>query len=234
MTRYGRANVGFLWVILEPMILCVGVMLLWSVMKGSYDHGVQVIAFVFTGYMPLTLQRHMSNSAVFILRMSKSTLIHKNITYYDNLISRVMLEFIATSTAALVIYFSLILLGLMTPAYDFGQLLLGWLLMAFLAAGIAFIYAGLSEAYEVAEKLLPAFNYLMLPLCGFFFMVEWLPQNVQQLALYMPLVHAFEAVRAGMFGPSTITHYSLQFALCSSILMIGIGFLIISRVRDRI
>ncbi len=168
MTRYGRENVGFLWVVLEPMLLCIGVMILWSILKGGYDHGIQVIAFVFTGYMPLTLQRHMSNSAVFILRMSKSTLIHRNITYYDNLISRIVLEFTATSAAALIIYSFLTSLMLMTPAYDFGQMLLGWFLMAIISAGIAFVYAGISEAYEVAEKLLPAFNYLMLPLCGFF------------------------------------------------------------------
>ena len=30
MMRYGRENIGFVWVILEPMLLCTGVMILWS------------------------------------------------------------------------------------------------------------------------------------------------------------------------------------------------------------
>ena len=54
VTRYGRENVGFLWVILEPMILCVGVMVIWSFLKGSIEHGVQIVAFAFSSYMPLT------------------------------------------------------------------------------------------------------------------------------------------------------------------------------------
>ncbi len=108
ITRYGRENIGFLWVILEPMILCVGVMTLWSIVKGGYEHGVQIIAIVFTGYMPLTLQRHLSTAGIFVLSSSKSTLIHRNITYYDNFISRLLLEFIATSAAALIIYIVLV------------------------------------------------------------------------------------------------------------------------------
>ncbi len=234
MTRYGRENVGFLWVILEPMILCVGVMGLWSILKGGYEHGVHVIAFVFTGYMPLTLQRHVSGCGIFILRLSKSMLIHHNVTYYDNLISRIVLEFIATSAAALVIYSILLILGIMEPAHDFGQMLLGWLLMGCIAAGMAAIYAGLSEAYEVADKFLPAFNYLMLPLSGFFFMVDWLPFRVQEYALYVPFVHAFEAVRAGMFGPGIVTHHSYLYGFSSAAIMMCIGFIIINCVRDRV
>ncbi len=234
MTRYGRENIGFLWIILEPMILCVGVMGLFSFLKGGYEHGIQIVAFVFTGYMPLTLQRHVSSSGIFIMRMSKSTLIHHNVTYYDNFISRVLLEFIATSSAALIIYFILLILKIIEPAYDFGQMIIGWLLMGSLAAGIACLYAGLSESYEVADKFLPAFNYLMLPLSGFFFMVDWLPAQVQQYALYVPLVHAFEAIRAGMFGPSLVTNYSYIYALSCAAVMMCIGLCIINRVRDRV
>ena len=67
MRRYGRGNLGFLWVLLEPMILTVGVMLIWSVAKGEQEHGIEIIAFVLTGYMPLTLWRHMTNGGVFLL-----------------------------------------------------------------------------------------------------------------------------------------------------------------------
>ncbi len=234
MTRYGRENIGFLWVVLEPMILCVGVMALWSIIKGGYEHGVQIVALVFTGYMPLTLQRHLSISGIFILRASKSTLIHRNITYYDNLLSRLLLEFIASSVAAIVIYCLLLAFSILSPAYDLGGVIIGWILMGVIASGIAFIYAGISEAYEAAEKFIPAFSYLLMPLSGCFFMVDWLPFGAQQLILYMPLVHAFEAVRSGMFGPTITTHFSLSYGFGCGFCMIAIGISVINSVRDRI
>ncbi|WP_156395788.1 ABC transporter permease [Bosea sp. Leaf344] len=234
MTRYGRENIGFLWLILEPMLLCVGVMALWSILKGGYEHGVQIIAIVFTGYMPLTLLRHLSNSGIFILRSSKNTLIHRNITYYDNLISRFCMEFLATSAAALVIYAVLIIFRFVEPAHDFGMILAGWLLMGCIASAMGCLYAGLSELSEPIEKFMPAFNYLMLPLSGCFFMVNWLPFEAQQLVLYIPLVHAFEAIRAGMFGPSIITHYSLSYGFGCALIIASSGILLINWVRDRV
>ncbi len=234
MTRYGRGNLGFLWVIVEPMILCVGVMALWSVLKGGYEHGIQLVALIYTGYMPLTLQRHLCASGIFIMRSSKSTLIHRNISYYDNLLVRVALEFISTTAAAAMIYLFLFLFKLIGPMYSFGTVLLGWTMMACMATGMAFLYAGLSESYEVVEKFLPAVNYLILPISGCFFMVDWLPYEAQQIIQYMPLVHAFEAVRAGMFGPSIVSHFSAFYGFSFGLILISVGMILINAVRDRV
>ncbi len=234
VTRYGRENIGFLWVIIEPMLLCVGVMLVWSVLKGGYEHGVKVVAVVFTGYMPLTLQRHMSGAGIYILRSSKSTLIHRNISYFDNLLVRMFLEFVATSAGAAVIYTILVLVHLVEPAYDFGYILLGWAMMGVIAFGIGCLYAGISEKYEFLEKFIPAFNYLLVPFSGCFFMVEWLPYEARELILYVPLIHAFEVIRAGMFGPSVVAHYYLLYAFACAFLMTAAGFIMISSVRDRV
>ncbi len=106
--------------------------------------------------------------------------------------------------------------------------------MACIASGLACLYAGLSESVAAVEKFLPAFNYLLLPVSGCFFMVEWLPAKVQELVLYIPLVHAFEAVRSGMFGPSVVTHFSLFYGFSSACFMAAVGMVLINWVRDRV
>ncbi len=35
IVRFGRENLGFLWVVIEPMLLCVGVMGIWKITKES-------------------------------------------------------------------------------------------------------------------------------------------------------------------------------------------------------
>ena len=62
MMRYGRANIGFLWLILEPMILCGGVIGLRWFIQSHEEHGISLVAFLLSGYMPLTLWRHLTNS----------------------------------------------------------------------------------------------------------------------------------------------------------------------------
>jgi capsular polysaccharide transport system permease protein len=234
MTRYGRENIGFLWFVIEPMILCVGVMAVWSLLKGGYEHGVQIISLVFTGYMPLTLQRHISSSGIYVIRSSKSTLVHRNITYLDNLLSKFFMEFIATTMAAIFIYTVLVYTSIMDSANDLSAVINGWLMMGCIALGYGCILAGLSEISEATEKFIPAFNYITVPLSGCFFMIDWLPTKLHDLVFYVPLIHAYEAIRAGVFGPSIVTHYSNLYGFGSALVMMCIGLIIIEYVRDRV
>jgi capsular polysaccharide transport system permease protein len=68
MTRYGRGNIGFLWLVLEPMILCAGVIGVRWALQSHHENGVPLVAMLLSGYMPLTLWRHITNRSIFILR----------------------------------------------------------------------------------------------------------------------------------------------------------------------
>src|SRR5262245_38184909 len=168
MMRYGRQNIGFLWVILEPMLLTAGVMAIWSLIKPPYEHGVQIVALVLTGYMPLTLWRHMTNAGVFAFRRNLGVLYHRHITLVDTLLARILLELVGTTTALLVVYGVLLAAEVVAPIADPGLAVFAWLLMGCLSAGIAIIFAILTEYSEVTERFIQPFQYLMLPLSGTF------------------------------------------------------------------
>src|SRR5215207_4407796 len=101
MMRYGRDNIGFAWVILEPLLLTAGVMVVWSFTMGTSRQGVKIVELVLTGYMPLTLWRHMTNGPIMIFRRSAPLLYHRRITLFDILAARQILEFAGTSAALL-------------------------------------------------------------------------------------------------------------------------------------
>src|ERR1700742_2532500 len=75
ISRYGRTNLSFLWLIVEPLILCVGVIIVWSFIRHD-SHGVPLIAFIVSGYMPLTLWRHVSSYAVSCIKHSAPLFYH--------------------------------------------------------------------------------------------------------------------------------------------------------------
>src|SRR5271166_1733383 len=89
----------------------------------------------------------------------------------------------------------------------------GWLFMGWISFGTGLILAGLSEANEVAERFLQPILYVTLPLTGAFYMVSWLPERAQKVALYSPLVHAMEMARDGTVGSSVEAHWSFPYLL---------------------
>ena len=58
ITRYGREGLGFLWVIGEPLVFCLGVVLMWNLIRPEYEHGIRLGPLGMTGYMALLLLRH--------------------------------------------------------------------------------------------------------------------------------------------------------------------------------
>jgi len=234
MMRYGRNNLGFLWVFVEPMILCVGVMTMWSLIRSPYENGIPIIGFVYTGYMPLTLWRHICNSGTHIFLRNSNLLYHRHVTLLDVLFTGMALEFAGTTAAFLIVGTTLIAAGLVEPPHDVGIIVAGWMLMGLLSSGVGCCLATLTDRFEVADKFIGPFQYLTIPLCGFMFMVAWLPTSIQHLVWYVPTVHCYEMIRSGFFGQTTETYYSFWYPAAWGIGLMAIGISFPDRVRDYI
>jgi capsular polysaccharide transport system permease protein len=234
MMRYGRNNIGFLWVVLEPMILTIGVMTLWSLIKAPFEHGVQVIAIVLTGYMPLTLWRHTTNNGVNLIRGSISALYHRHLTLLDVIAARMVTEFLGTSIAFLIVYVCLLALGFVDSIQDPGPLIIGWTLLGVMGSATALVIAALTEYYEASERLIQPFQYLLIPLSGTFFMVEWLPASAQELIWYNPLVHCYELFRSGFFGSRVTVHYDVWYPAAWTVFLFYLGLQVLDAARERV
>jgi capsular polysaccharide transport system permease protein len=234
MLRYGRNNIGFLWIVLEPMLLTSGVMLVWSLAHKPMQHGLPVVALVLSGYMPLTLWRHTSNGGILIIRRSLATLYHRHLSMFDIVCARMFTELASVTLALMTVYGALLAFGIVQPVADPGYFVLGWLLMAGLGSAFALLAAGLSEMSESVDRFLQPIQYLILPISGTFFMVDWLPYHVQPWALYNPLVHCYEAFRAGLFGEGVQTHFNAWYPLAWIVVMVYVGFHTLDMARERV
>lgn len=234
MMRFGRHHLGFVWTVLEPMILCAGVMIVWSLIKEPLVHGIPIITFVLTGYMPVTLWRHMTNPMIQILRGNASLLYHHSVSHVQVMLARSLLEFMSTSVALAVIYFVLLSAGLIKPISDPGLAMAAWLFTAWYYGAMGLLLGACTEYWEPAEKFIQPMQYLALPLSGMFFMVDWLPLSAQRLLLWNPAIHCFEMFRAGFLGPEISTHFDpFYLASCSFGLTI-FGAAAVHHVRDHI
>ncbi len=230
-TRYGRENLGFVWLVAEPLIFCVGVMGLWSMVRGRYDHGVPLLAFVMTGYLPLTFWRHVVQRAVQCFRSNASLLYHRQVKMMDLLIARVLLEFYGAIIAFAVIGFVFMSLGLYEPPRDWFLFYIGWFYFLLFTMSIGLIVGSLTEIYEWSEKLIGPLMYLQLPLGGSFYMVDWLPERFQPYAELIPTVQAFEMIRGGQFGSSVQVHYDMAYETLVCFALLSIGMLMCRNVH---
>ncbi|HEV2364503.1 MAG TPA: ABC transporter [Caulobacteraceae bacterium] len=233
-TRYGRNNAGFLWIAGEPLVFCAGAFTMWSLIRPPYEHGIRLLPFVMTGYLPLTLVRHMLSHGVVAVRANAGLLYHRRVTVLHLFTSRLALEFVGVSLAFVCVFVVLWTYGQVLPPPDLGRVYGGWFLLGWLSFGLGLIYGAIGTIFEVFDRFIAVLSYVMIPIIGTFYMAAWLPPKFRDALLVLPFIHTSEMIRAGFFGEFVRTYYNPPYVIAWAVCLTFVGLVIMRYVRERV
>ncbi|OCG19211.1 MULTISPECIES: ABC transporter permease [unclassified Gilliamella] len=223
ITRYGRNNIGFLWLFVEPMSLTLLISLMWFFFKINSVSNLNIVAFVLTGYPMAMMWRNASSRAKGAVTANQALLYHRNIKILDLVYARVFLEMIGASAAQVFVILLFTFVGVIAIPYDPFYMLCAWGLMCWFSLGLGLIIFVLSTKYEVFNKIWSTLSFILMPLSGTFFWVDTFPHEIQELLLYIPPVNGTEMFRSGYFGPSVITHQNISYLVSCNIVLLFAG-----------
>lgn len=211
-TRFGRGNLGYLWLFLEPAMLGGAIGSVHHIAGHALPGGLPTFVFWVIGYIPYYLFRGVLNRATSAIDSNRTLLFHRRITPFDLVLSRNLLEGAAALGAMAVFALGFGALLGHWPAQPI-VMLAGMALMLAFAHGVALLIAAGSVHTDLLDRVVHIVTYLMLPISGAFFMVFWLPTDLQRAALWIPTVHCFELVREGQFGSRVPTHHDIGYVM---------------------
>jgi capsular polysaccharide transport system permease protein len=233
-TRFGRENIGFLWVMVEPLLFAVLVGVIWRFMRGPEEHGVSIAAFVASGYVPLTFFRNSVQRSVRIFTANGSLMYHRQIKVLDFVFVRCLIEAIGSMMAFVAVLLILGSVGEFPIPSDWGAVIAGWVLYWLFTLSLCLILAPLSEVSDVLEKVLPVVTYIMIPFSGAFSMLSWLTPAAASFLYYSPFVHGMELMRYGIFGSAVNARWDITVPLIASMICAVIGLSLCRSVRRRL
>jgi capsular polysaccharide transport system permease protein len=211
ITRFGRENLGVLWLIAEPMLFTLGVTTLWTAAGLRHGSSIPIAAFAVTGYSSVLMWRNSASRACSAVIQNRSLLYHRNVHVIDVLLTRTALEIGGATGSFIVLSLFFIYIGWIAPPVDLLQVIFGWSMLAWFGTSLALIIGAATAFSEIAERLWHPTAYLLFPLSGAAFMVDWLPTNMQRFVLLLPMVHGSEMLRQGFFGNVVRTHYDVGY-----------------------
>lgn len=224
ITRFGRHNIGVLWLVGEPMIFTLGVAALWSAAGLSHGSGLPIIAFAITGYSSVLMWRNSVSRVNSSIQQNFGLLYHRNVRVIDVFLTRIILE-LAGATGSFIVLAVFFTAGeWIKPPEDLLQVIQGWAMLAWFGCALSLTIGAATAYSELVERLWHPASYLLFPLSGAAFMVEWLPPAGRQVVLLLPMVHGVEKVREGYFGSAVKTHYDLGYmaACCLVLTLVGL------------
>lgn len=222
ITRFGREGLGAIWMVAEPSMFIVGVMVIFSHIESSATYSIA--EYLAVSYPTLLFWRNGTNRVTKALEVNRALLHHQPIRPIDIIYSRILLEFSGAAGAFIILYLIFIQLGICQWPADVLTMALGYILIIFFSLAFVLIMAALSELSETIDRVSHIILYLMLPVSGVFIPLYALPEKFREMLLYFPLVDAVEYFHRGYYGDRMPTYYNIPYSIFIIITMTLFGY----------
>ena len=232
-TRFGRHNIGYLWLVIEPMILSGGIALTHLFTHVSLPYGFQPATFYSTGYITYIAMRNNVNRSSGLIESNKPLLFHRTVTLQDISWARTALEGLAVLGAMITITTAYVLLGFSDLPQRPYYILLGLILMTWLSGGLAMIITGLSQFSPLVERFVHPATYLMIPVSGMFFTLDELPPKISNLMKWVVFPQITDISRMGLRTEFNSTYVNFPYIICVCAVSTLIGMLLLRLARTR-
>ena len=233
-TRYGQHKLGFLWAILEPMIMVALFVAIFSNMRNDNPGGMPLVPFMLTGIVPFAFFRDVMNQLQGAISMNKTLFAFPQVTTFDVILARGILEILITLGVFGFLLAMAHLAGFTINVQRPLDVLAGCGLLAMLGIGTGFIFASISPILPSLRQISSAFLGRPLFLSsGLFFTAESIPSEIRHYLLYNPIMHMLELIRSAFCYEFETTHGSWQYATSWAVGALALGLLTHQALRKK-
>lgn len=234
-TRYGRDNIGYLWLIAEPMILASIITLIHANSPSAhYASDIGAVPFTIIGYTIFIIFRGVFNRSEGAIHANQTLLHHRMVSIFDILIARAIIEVAGCFIVLCILLFAATSLGYAELPERPLHLLAGVGFMAWWSFALGTLAAAFTYGNESLGRLMHPFSYFMIPASGAFYQMSWLPVSWQETLAWFPMPLIFEQARYGQFrsAPDTYVAPGYVAAVCAA--LTAWALLSLRRLRHRV
>lgn len=212
-TRFGAHQLGYTWALLEPALMTLTFVLMFSVVGRRPADDLDLFGFLVTGIVPYMLFTHSVAQVSQAINGNKGLLFYPQVKPLDVVFARVALEFCTYVAVFLFLMGANMLFQQRLLVDDPLLIVMGFAMASLLGAGLGLVFMGLGQLSNVAER---ARGPLMRPffwVSGLFFTAHSIPEDYRHLVLHNPVLHITEAVRSGWYPQHSDQYVNLPLVI---------------------
>jgi capsular polysaccharide transport system permease protein len=223
--RFGTRKLGYLWLILEPILHIVPFYFIRRLLSNTKE--IDLIIFLVTGIVTVLFFTKSVTKLQSSISANQALLAYRQIKPMDLVLSRLVIECIISIAifilmmAIFVLYFATIPHMRIFPVAVFALILL-----TILAFSFGVIFMVLTTRIPVLETVVPHIMRLVYLTSGAFFSVSDVPYSIRPLLLLNPIVHTVEILRFNMLPTQTTNHGDIIYLLMFTIITLFIALLL--------
>ena len=231
-TRFGRDNVGYLWLLIEPMMFAGTLTALHYAVSGrTSESSMSIASFTLVGYGPFLMFRQIVSRSESAMDANRTLLYHRSVTLLDILVARAMLEFAAVTSAVFILLALVTAIGIGSMPVQILSTFEAFGLLCWFSFSLGLLVAAGAEKSATFGRLVHPAMYFSMPLSGAFISMSALPNGAREILGWVPLTHIFELFRIGQFDNYTDRYSNPAYVLawCLGLTLFGLFAIKITR-----
>ena len=229
-TRFGQYRLGYVWVLLEPL-LSIGIMifLFGTVMQRTLS-GMEYEIFLLNGIIPFFMFRSGVTQALSATQSYKGLFSYRPVKPIDALLARIFLEFLLKFIAYTFFSLAFLWFGSSISFEHIPALLFYWLLLFIFMLAFSLIFMVIGDFSKEVGKFLSVGFLILYLLSGILYSIQIIPVQYREYLLWNPLIHIIELMRHAV-APAyeLVSGISLSYFVIWIILSLFIGLLLYKR-----
>lgn len=235
-TRFGKQKLGYLWAVLEPVLLVSILVFIFSVRGRHSLPGIGPGQFFISGIVPFLMFRHGMARVMSSIVGNKSLLVFPQVQFLDLALARFLLEVVTSFVIFVVLLTGLHVTGVeeITVRSPLG-VLAAFIMLGLFGLGLGMILGAIAPLFPSVEPISHAvLGRPLFFLSGVFFTAHMMPSKLREYLLYNPLLNSIELLRYSLFTPYKEQYYDIPYTLWFLGGLIFLGLLMLRALRERI
>ncbi len=232
--HHSTKTLGFFWVIGEPLVLTIGVVVLWSIRGRDAGHlNVSITGMAICAYTHIQLWRRTIFHSLTVFQAYQPIFYHRNVHPLDIILAHTLIESVGIFASFVIITTVAVLFDLIDPPRDPGLLLAAWSLDTLWCFCLSVPCAGIAGQSEIFEKIMHPAMYLTLPITGAFALTDWFPPEHRVILEWVGLANCAEMFHAAFFSLSIHTYWSVKLIVVEALSFLLLGLPILEYARRK-
>lgn len=224
-TRFGEYKLGFFWMLFEPL---AGVIIVGFVVGSLAARTVPEIPYAFfllNGFLLLKLFTGPLMCAVNAMSSNQGLLVYPAVKPIDPFIARFMFHLVTIAFSFTLFCIIAAWLGVSLSLGHLEVLAAGFLLTWLIGCGLGLIFGVMAAHFIEMERVVPFILRPLIFVSAVLYPTSELPNHVQHLLFFNPLVHTIELCREALFPHYSVNEANLTYPTVCAIVMLSTGLI---------
>lgn len=235
VTRLAAGRAAWLWILLEPIVHVVFLMVLFSTLRSRTLSGTDFAVFLAVGVMGFHIFKNPATRCMGAINANRALFAYRQVKPVDAVIVRALLEGFIEFIVIVLVLSGAAFIGFDSIPHDPLKALIGICLLWLFGSGLGLMFSVGSELIPEIGRIVRLLFTPLYFVSGVMFSPAAMPPAAREWLLVNPLIHGLEYVRSGFFPgyhltPGVDISYLSAFAFTS----IFIGFALHVRFEKRL